>query len=83
MKCAAGLSTAALAVEGDWGQVGKAFGKSGSEMPGGVYRIGLPRTDLKVVLDGVELKPALALGSWLAFRAAASLTGSPRPRTCI
>ena len=30
--------------------------------------MGLPRTDLKVLLDGVELKPALALGSWLAFR---------------
>jgi len=37
-------------------------------MPGGIYRVGLPRSDLKVVLDGVELKPALALGSWLAFR---------------
>src|SRR3546814_18632828 len=36
-------------------------------MPGGVYRIGLPRSDLHVVLDGVTLKPALALGSWLAF----------------
>jgi hypothetical protein len=65
---AAGLSASALAVEGDWGQVAQALGKSGSEMPGGVYRIGLPRTDLKVVLDGVELKPAVALGSWLAFR---------------
>ena len=65
---AAGLSTSALAVDGDWGQVAQALGKSGSEMPGGVYRIGLPRSDLKVVLDGVELKPALALGSWLAFR---------------
>ena len=65
---AAGLSTSALAVEGDWGKVAQALGKSGSEMPGGVYRIGLPRTDLKVLLDGVELKPALALGSWLAFR---------------
>ena len=28
---------------------------------------GLPRTDLQVTLDGVEIKPALALGSWLAF----------------
>jgi hypothetical protein len=65
---AAGLSTSALAVEGDWGQVAQALGKSGSEIPGGVYRIVLPRSDLKVVLDGVELKPALALGSWLAFR---------------
>src|SRR5206468_6872969 len=37
-------------------------------MPGGVYRIGLPRSDLKVTLDGVEIKPAFALGSWLAFQ---------------
>jgi hypothetical protein len=65
---AAGLSAPALAVEGDWGQVAQALGKSGSEMPGGVYRIGLPRSDLKVTLDGVEVKPALAVGSWLAFR---------------
>src|ERR1700680_3654209 len=64
---AAGLSTTALAVEGDWGQVAQALGKSGSEMPGGVYRVGLPRTDLKVTLDGVELKAGFALGSWLAF----------------
>ncbi|MGA7261977.1 MAG: DUF1259 domain-containing protein, partial [Stellaceae bacterium] len=35
--------------------------------PGGIYRVGLPRTDLKVTLDGVELKPGFALGSWLAF----------------
>ena len=65
---AAGLSASALAVESDWGQVALALGKSGSESPGDVYRIGLPRTDLKVVLDGVEIKPALALGSWLAFQ---------------
>ena len=36
-------------------------------MPGGIYRVGLPRTDLKVTLDGVELKPGFALGGWLAF----------------
>jgi hypothetical protein len=36
-------------------------------LPGGVYRVGLPRTDLKVSVDGIELKPAFALGSWLAF----------------
>jgi hypothetical protein len=35
-------------------------------MPGGVYRVGLPRSDLHVTLDGVEVKPALALG-WLGF----------------
>ena len=51
-----------------WEQaVATATGKPGTEMPGGVYRIGLPRSDLHVTLDGVTLKPALALGSWLAF----------------
>lgn len=52
----------------DWKAVAQALGKSGAEAPGGVYRVGLPRSDLKVTLDGVELKPALALGSWLAFK---------------
>jgi hypothetical protein len=51
-----------------WEQaVAAAIGKPGAEMPGGVYRIGLPRSDLHVVVDGVILKLALALGSWLAF----------------
>ena len=50
-------------------QVATGLGKQGSEMPGGVYRVSLPRTDLKVTLDGVDIKPGLALGSWLAFRA--------------
>jgi hypothetical protein len=58
----------------DWTRVAGALGKSGTEMPGGVYRVGLPRTDLKVTLDGVELKPALALGSWLAFRTTDDMT---------
>jgi len=58
----------------DWTKVAGALGKSGTEMPGGVYRVGLPRTDLKVTLDGVELKPALALGSWLAFRTTDDMT---------
>ena len=52
----------------DWTAVGKALGKEGSVQAGGVYRVGLPRSDLKVTLDGVAIKPALALGSWLAFR---------------
>ncbi|MBY5358723.1 DUF1259 domain-containing protein [Rhizobium leguminosarum] len=54
--------------ETDWSAVGKALGRSGTEAAGGVYRVGLPRSDLKVTLDGVQLKPALALGSWLAFK---------------
>lgn len=51
-----------------WEQaVAAAIGKPGAEQPGGVYKIPLPRSDLQVTLDGVALKPALALGSWLAF----------------
>ena len=61
------IATPALA-EPDWKAVGQALGKEGSVMPGGVYRVGLPRTDLKVTLDGVEIKPGFALGSWLAFK---------------
>jgi uncharacterized protein DUF1259 len=52
----------------DWqAQVGAALGKTGATAAGGIYRVGLPRTDLKVTLDGVELKAGFALGSWLAF----------------
>jgi len=58
----------ASAVAADWTKVADALGKAGAEMPGGVYRIGLPRTDLHVTVDGVEIKPTLALGSWLAFK---------------
>jgi hypothetical protein len=53
----------------NWDSVGEALGKKGAELPGGVYRVALPRSDLKVTLDGVAIKPALALGSWLAFQA--------------
>lgn len=51
----------------DWNAVAGALGKSGTKLPGGIYRIGLPRSDLNVTLDGIAIKPALALGSWLAF----------------
>jgi hypothetical protein len=62
------LPMAALATGDDWNAVGQALGKSGTEMPGGVYRVALPRTDLHVTVDNVEIKPSLALGGWLAFR---------------
>src|SRR5437868_14470399 len=70
MGLAVGLSLPAFAADGDWARVGEALGKPGTEMPGGVYRIGLPRTDIKAMLDGVELKPGFALGGWLAFEKA-------------
>src|SRR5438105_14180506 len=58
----------AVAADDGWqAQVGEALGKTGLAAPGGIYRVGLPRTDLKVTLDGVELKPGFALAGWLAF----------------
>ena len=64
-----GLAAHANAEDNWQQQVAQNLGKPGSVMPGGVYRVGLPRTDLKVTLDGVALKPGFAFGSWLAFKA--------------
>src|SRR6266850_5275782 len=59
---------ATFAADDGWQtRVGEALGKPGAQTPSGVYRVGFPRTDLKVTLDGVELKPGFALGGWLAF----------------
>jgi hypothetical protein len=61
------LATAAGAAEIDWSMVDQALGKAGSNQPGGVHKYGLPRSDLKITVDGIALKPTLALGSWIAF----------------
>jgi hypothetical protein len=63
----AGWTATASAANVDWNQVGEALGKTGTQLPGGIYKVALPRTDLKVTLDGVEIKPGFALGGWLAF----------------
>jgi hypothetical protein len=52
----------------DWKAVGQALGKEGTMQPGDVYKVSLPRSDLQVTAGGVQLKPALALGSWVAFK---------------
>jgi hypothetical protein len=62
------LCASASAAEIDWSKVDQALAKKGSDQPGGVHKYGLPRSDLKVTVDGVAIKPALALGSWLAFQ---------------
>ena len=51
-----------------WKPVEAALGRSGTVQPGGIVRFSFPRSDLTVTLDGVTLKPALALGGWLAFK---------------
>jgi Domain of Unknown Function (DUF1259) len=52
----------------DWKQVEDAMGRPGQGQPGDVIRFGMPRKDLHVVLNGVEVKAGLALGSWAAFK---------------
>lgn len=61
------IAGAAPAMAADWSAVANALGKSGTEGAGGAYRVGFPRTDLNVTLDGITLKPTLALGAWVAF----------------
>src|SRR6266568_7395595 len=57
-----------LAAAIDWKPVEQALGRAGSEQPGGVYKVAFPRSDLSVTADGVAVRPALALGSWIAFK---------------
>src|SRR5438477_6543132 len=64
------IFTSTAVAQGEWDAVAKAIGRPGTEMPGGVYRVGIGRSDLTVTLDGVQIKPALALGSYLAFHKA-------------
>ena len=61
------LSAGANAADIDWTKVDQALGKPGANQPGGVHKFGLPRSDLKITVDGVAIKPALALGSWIGF----------------
>jgi hypothetical protein len=56
------------ASDADWKRVEEALGKPGQAQPGGVFRIAMPRTDLKVKVQGVDVKPGFALGSYAAFR---------------
>ncbi|MEA2162107.1 MAG: hypothetical protein QOK37_234 [Thermoanaerobaculia bacterium] len=56
----------------DWTPVADALGRAGSMQPGDVYKVAFPRSDLAVTLDGVAIKPALALGTWIAFKQNAS-----------
>jgi hypothetical protein len=66
----------------DWTPVGQAFGIPGTVQSGGVYRIDVPRTDLKVTIQGTDpktsrvsrtsrgsfqVKPSFALGGYLVF----------------
>jgi hypothetical protein len=60
--------TQAGASAGDWSAVDHALGRPGKPQPGEVQKYSFPRSDLHITVGGVDLKPALALGSWVAFK---------------
>jgi hypothetical protein len=62
-------ASSANAQEIDWQKVDNTFGRKAA-VSGDAHRYGFPRTDLTVTLDGVTIKPALALGGWVAFKPA-------------
>jgi hypothetical protein len=66
LAAAIAFPTLANAADIDWKKVDAALGKTAA-VSGEVHRYGLPRSDLHVTLDGVTIKPALALGGWIAF----------------
>src|SRR5689334_5106491 len=74
----AGLLVAGLAFAGgsapeehlDANTIAAASGAKTTVTPDGVVRIGWPRHDVKVQVDGVPLHPFAGLGSWAAFTAA-------------
>ena len=61
-------SSKATPAPSNWKAVDDAMGRAGQDQPDGAHKFSMPRSDLKVTLDGVELKPGFALGSWAAFQ---------------
>src|SRR5258706_15991095 len=59
--------TSAHAQDVNWQKVDDALGRKPA-VSGDVHRYGFPASDLTVMLDGVTIKPALALGGWVAFK---------------
>src|SRR2546423_385708 len=59
-------SNVAVAQNLDTAKIDQVLGRSGQKA-GEAYRFGFPRTDLHVTVQGLSIKPGLALGSWAAF----------------
>jgi hypothetical protein len=65
----AAIGAPAQAQNVDWQKVDAVLGRKAA-VTGDVHRYGFLRTDLHIVLDGITIKPALALGGWVAFKPA-------------
>jgi hypothetical protein len=62
------IASSAGAADYDWSKVDQAIGRKGTDQPGGIHKFSFPRSDLHVTVDGTAIKPALALGGWVAFQ---------------
>src|SRR5215813_2764755 len=62
------LTSSAAQQKPAWKAVDDAMGRQGQDQPDGAHRFNMPRSDLKVTANGVEIKPGFALGSWAAFQ---------------
>jgi hypothetical protein len=72
MSAALALAFAAIPAAAqpiDWSKVDAAFGRKAA-VSGDAHRYGFPRTDLSVTLEGVQIKPAFALGGWVVLKPA-------------
>jgi hypothetical protein len=54
----------------DWKAVETAMGRPPVTQPSDVYRFNFPRGDMQVTASGIQIKPAFALGGWVAMKAA-------------
>mgnify|MGYP001191868566 CR=1 FL=1 len=62
------VAPAGAAATLDTSGIDAALGYAGKMMPGDVYRVGLPRNDLHVTVDGVQISTPLALGGYAVYR---------------
>jgi uncharacterized protein DUF1259 len=53
---------------GDWKDTDATMGRPGQDQPDGAHKYALPRGDMNVTVNGVQVKAGLALGSWVAFK---------------
>jgi hypothetical protein len=65
---ASAMATAQAPKTRSWDAVDQALGRKGTLNPGAVQKYSFPRSDLQVSAKGVALKPAFALGSWVALK---------------
>src|SRR3954466_4993589 len=62
------VATALHAQQAPWSAVESIMGRPAVMQAGDVARFNFPRSDLTVTTGGVTLKPAFALGGWVAFK---------------